>query len=178
MEQSLLPGTGVPLVSVFPYRSRAREIMFDFKFYGGRNVAHSIGYAMGDALAEALDNPGEWLLTCVPMTAAQEEKRGYNQSELLARAAARWVGARHDPALLAKRHETQVQHGLPAARREENVRGAFAAARPERIRGGKIVLCDDICTTGATLRACARALEEAGAAGIFCLTFLRTELEE
>jgi len=174
---ALVPGSRTPLVSVFSYHGKAKGIVFHMKFHDGRGYAPSIGYAMGDALAATLDNPGAWLFCPVPMTAAQEKERGYNHSALLARAAARWVGAGYDPALLAKLRETQTQHSLPAAQREQNVRGAYAAVRPERVKGRKIVLCDDICTTGATLRDCVRALEEAGASEILCLTFLRTELE-
>lgn len=182
---TLLPGTRTPLVSVFPYRSKVSGILLNFKFHGGRGYAHSIGYAMGDELMQAMvlpedktrDNPAGWLLCPVPMTAKQVKARGYNQSALLAQAAARWAGAAYAPGLLVKLRETQVQRSLPAAQREENVRDAFAAAQPKRIRGSKIVLCDDICTTGATLRACAKALEEAGAGEILCLTFLHT-LEE
>ena len=174
-EQSFVPGTTIPLVSVFPYRSRAKGILFNFKFRGGRKCAHSIGYAMGDALAQALDKPARWLLCPVPMTAAQVKARGYNQSALLASAAAKWTGADYTPSLLRKVRETDIQHNLHASQREENVRGAFEAAG--EIHGRKIVLCDDICTTGATLRACADALWNAGAEEIVCLTFLRTELE-
>ena len=177
---SLLEGTQIPLVSAFDYHSRASRILLNLKFHGGHKYAHSIGYAMGDAMLAAClpDKPEQWLFCCVPMTAAQVKARGYNQSELIAKAAARWVGAAYAPGLLRKLRETQAQHDLPAALRRENVDGAFAAAQPDKIVGQSVVLCDDICTTGATLRACVRALEEAGAREVVCLTYLRTELEE
>ena len=111
------------------------------------------------------------------MTAAQVKARGFNQSELLAKAAARWLNL--DAAqLLRKTRETQVQHDLPAAQREKNVDGAYSVIDPESVAGRSIVLVDDICTTGATMRACAKALRQAGAEEIVCLSFLRTELEE
>jgi len=103
--------------------------------------------------------------------------RGFNQSELLAKSAARWLGADYAP-LLRKTRETQTQHDLPAAQRQDNVTEAYDVAIPNKITGRCVVLCDDICTTGATLRVCAAALEEAGAREVICLTFLRTELEE
>jgi len=180
----LLPGAGwmepdMPLVSVFPYHSKARQILLNLKFHGGRGLAPSIGYAMADMLAASnlADKPG-WLFCAVPMTPAKVKQRGYNQSELLAKAAARWLGMEYAPGLLAKTRETPAQHGLPREERLTNLRGAFAAATPELICGRNIVLCDDICTTGVTLREAARALREAKAAEIVCLTYLRTDLEE
>ena len=157
LADALLPGTRIPLVSVFSYHSKAKGIFLRLKFSGMRKAAPHIGYAMGDALKRSLDKPAQWVLCPVPMTTKQIEARGYNQS-----------------ALLAKRRETRTQHSLPAAQREENVSGAYAAAG--KIKGRRIVLCDDICTTGATLRACCGALREAGAKEIVCLTFLRTEI--
>jgi len=175
----LLPGGDMPLVPVFTYHGGAAKILLSMKFHGAKNMAHSIGYAMADALAASklADKPG-WLFCAVPMTPAKEKERGYNQSELLARAAARWLGLEYAPGLLVKTRETQAQHGLPKEERQANISGAFAAADPGRVAGRDIVLCDDICTTGATLRDAARALREAGAGEIICLTYLRTDLEE
>lgn len=169
---STLPESDTPLVSVFPYHSGASRIMLNVKFHGARSSAPSIGYAMADAFAAAgQDKPG--LLFCsVPMTNASMRKRGYNQSELLAAAAARWLGAEHQPDLLIKTRETQVQHDLPKAERLTNMTNAFAAAQPETVRGRGIVLVDDICTTGATLCDAVRALRQAGAEEIICLTYL------
>ena len=174
-----LEGSDIPLVPVFTYHGGASKILLNMKFHGARSLAHSIGYAMADALAasQLADKPG-WLLCAVPMTRAKVRERGYNQSELLAGAAARWLGLEHAPGLLVKTRETRAQHGLPKEQRRVNVEGAFAAAKPERIAGRNIVLCDDICTTGATLREIARVLKEAGAREIICLTYLRTDLEE
>ena len=181
------PGVDIPLVSVFPYHSKASQILLNLKFHGGRGLAPSIGYAMADAMAAAMvspstapqlaDKPG-WRFCAVPMTPAKVKQRGYNQSELLAQSAARWLGREYAPGLLAKTRETPAQHGLSRERRQSNVSGAFAVANPGLICGHKIVLCDDICTTGATLREAARALREAGAVEIVCLTYLRTDLEE
>ncbi|MCL2300728.1 MAG: hypothetical protein FWC27_11365, partial [Firmicutes bacterium] len=145
----LLPGSDLPLVPVFTYHSGARRILLNMKFHGGRGLAHSIGYAMADALAASklADKPG-WLFCAVPMTPAGVKRRGYNQSELLAGAAARWLGMEHAPGLLTKTRETPAQHSLPREERLTNLRGAFAAADPARAAGRSIVLCDDTCTTG------------------------------
>jgi len=173
----LLPESDTPLVSVFTYHSEAQRILLNLKFHGGRGLAPSIGYAMADALAALADKP-DWLLCGVPMTPVKLKERGYNQSELLAKAAACWLGMGYEPGLLVKTRETLAQHGLPREQRQTNISGGFAAAGPGRIAGRRIVLCDDICTTGATLRDAVRALREAGAKEIICLTYLRTDLEE
>ncbi|MDR2753313.1 MAG: hypothetical protein LBB50_03280, partial [Oscillospiraceae bacterium] len=176
-----LPGTtpALPLISVFPYHSPASRVLLNFKFRNRVKHAPSIGYAMADAfLAYARHTEpdgGAWLFCCVPMTQEQVSVRGYNQSELLARYAARWAGADFLHDALQKNRATEVQHNLPAAEREKNVHGAFAAAKAEKLLGRRVALCDDICTTGATLRAAVAALVAAGAAEVVCLTFLRTE---
>ena len=179
LEPGLLEGTDIPLVSAFTYHSKARQILLNFKFHGAKNTAHSIAYAMADALSasKTADKPG-WLFCAVPMTPAKVKTRGYNQSELLAKAAARWLGMDFALGLLVKTRETQAQHGLQKEQRQSNIAGAFAAANPGLSWARKIVLCDDICTTGATLREAVRVLREAGAKDIICLTYLRTDLEE
>jgi len=179
LEPGLLENTDIPLISVFTYHSRARHILLNMKFHGAKNLAHSIAYAMADALSAShfADKP-DWLFCAVPMTPAKVKQRGCNQSELLARAAARRLGMDYAPGLLAKTRETSAQHDLPREERQANISGAFAAVDPALIWARKIVLCDDICTTGATLREAVRVLQAAGAAEIICLTYLRTDLEE
>ena len=173
----LVRDTRFPLVSVFGYHTQASRILLGVKYHGGRKNAHSIGYAMAEALAQAGLADEDALFCAVPMTERQVKARGFNHSELLARAAARWLGVEYAP-LLCKTRETETQHDLPAAQRDKNVAQAYAVAMPEKIAGRRVVLCDDICTTGATMRVCAAALREAGAGEVICLTFLRTELEE
>ncbi|HEX2120920.1 MAG TPA: ComF family protein [Thermoanaerobaculia bacterium] len=97
----------------------------------------------------------------VPMHRAKERKRGYNQAELLARALARRIGVACDMTLLERSHERATQSTLQKQQRAANVRGAFAAS--PRAEGKSVLIVDDICTTGETLRACAGALVRAGA---------------
>jgi len=101
----------------------------------------------------------------VPMHPSRERRRGYNQAELLARSLARRLGIRCDMALLLRRGEDRkTQSTLSRAARAANVRGAFAAS--SRAAGRRILLVDDICTTGETLRACAGALLRKDAARV------------
>jgi ComF family protein len=108
----------------------------------------------------------------VPLAAEREHERGYNQSALLARALAELAGLPYEPRGLRRVRHTHSQVGLSGDERHHNVRGAFQA-RPERVAGRSIVLVDDICTTGATLSACAVALCAAGAAQVWGLTLGR-----
>lgn len=100
----------------------------------------------------------------VPMSRAKLRRRGYNQAELLARALGSRLRIRCEPGLLVKRVERRTQSTLARAERAANVRGAFAAT--PRTESKSILLVDDVCTTGETLRACATALLRAGAARV------------
>ncbi len=100
----------------------------------------------------------------VPMHRARERRRGYNQAELLARALSQRTAVPCDMTLLTRRGGRATQSTLPKRARAANVRGAFAAS--PRVKGKAILIVDDICTTGETLRACATALRAAGAARV------------
>ena len=177
LKPTLLKNTQFKLVSVFTYHSRARRILLGVKFHNGRKNVHSIGYAMADALREAkLFRPG-MLFCAVPMTHKQIKTRKFNHSELLAKAAANWLDANYVP-LLCKTRETQTQHDLPAHEREKNVANAYEVTQPKLLKNRRIVLADDICTTGATMHACACALVQAGAKQVICLSYLRTDLDK
>ncbi|HYC89993.1 MAG TPA: phosphoribosyltransferase family protein [Thermoanaerobaculia bacterium] len=130
-----------------------------------------LGAALASLLEETMHARGDLAfdaLVAVPMGKAKERRRGYNQAEMLARALARRLGAGCDMTLLTRREEGATQSTLPKRERAANVRGAFAAS--SRVKGKAILVVDDICTTGETLRACATALRRAGAARVSALT--------
>lgn len=104
----------------------------------------------------------------VPLHAQRRRERGYNQSELLAAALCRRSGLVLAPALLERQKETRSQVGLGALERQANVADAFTAL--SAAAGRHVLLIDDVYTTGATLRACAQALHEAGASQVLALT--------
>jgi len=120
--------------------------------------------ALAALLEETLRDREFDVVAGVPMHAAKERKRGYNQAELLARALSRRIGVACDMRLLTRRTAGAAQSTLPKRDRAANVRGAFAAS--PRAKGKSILVVDDICTTGETLRACASALRDAGAARV------------
>jgi ComF family protein len=112
-------------------------------------------------------------ITPVPLHWRRLHQRRYNQSAELARAIAGLCGKPYRPQILARRRPTAQQVGLSAAARLRNVEGAFAvpAGMRAEISGRRVLLVDDVHTTGATVRACARVLKRAGASGVDVLTF-------
>lgn len=114
----------------------------------------------------------DWLVP-VPLHPARERERGYNQSELLTRGLSVQIGVPLLTTALRRTRRTAIQMQLNAAERQQNVAGAFDCQDP-RVRGKRLVVIDDVCTTGATLNACAVSLLKAGAVSVMGLTLART----
>ena len=109
----------------------------------------------------------------VPMHRAKLRRRGYNQAELLARALAKRIGVRCETALLTKKRDHGAQSRLARSERAANVRDAFQAS--PRAASRRILLVDDVITTGETIRACAKALADAGAKRVAAAVVAKTE---
>ena len=119
----------------------------------------------------------EVLVVPIPLHRAKQRQRGFNQAELIARAALKHgpAGVRFqlNPHLLERRRVTQSQIGLTQQQRRANLGGAFRVVKPEKITGREVLLVDDVFTTG-TVSECARVLRRAGAAEIWVATVART----
>ena len=153
--------------AVWYYRGKVRESLRRYKFRGQRNLAGCYGRLLAMKLLQT--NPeGFDLITWVPISPLRRLRRGFDQDELLAKAVARELGI---PCcrVLRKIRNNPPQSGLPDyARRRANVLGAYRLTRPELVEGKRIVLVDDILTTGATAGECARMLLTAGAKEVHC----------
>lgn len=112
-------------------------------------------------------------VACVPLHATRVRERGYNQARVLGVLLARRLGKPFIPGCLQRIRMTPTQTHLTAPQRAANVRGAFKAKNPVWVSGLRIVLVDDVMTTGATVNECARALKEAGAARVYVVTVAR-----
>lgn len=113
------------------------------------------------------------LVVPVPLYPVRQRERSYNQAAVLARELAGRIGRRCEAAALARVRHTETQTALDAPRRRENMRGAFAAIRPEMVRHRRVLLVDDVMTTGATLNECARVLKRSGAYKVWAVTLAR-----
>ena len=169
---------GLRCAAPLRYEGLAKAGLHRFKFQGMSSAAGPLGELVARCAAEQLS--GEFdTVTWVPVSAKRLRQRGYDQARLLAeRACALWDTA--PVRLLDKTVHNPAQSGLKeGAARRDNARGVYRAADPDGTRGRRILLVDDICTTGATLAECARVLREAGAADVVCaaaaLTPLRAE---
>lgn len=153
--------------AIWYYEEDIRRAIHRYKF---RRATH-LAPKFGRQLADQLRDQGPWdydLLTWVPVSAQRKRRRGYDQCQLLAE----FVGAelgREPVRLLKKIRNTPAQSGisLPAERRA-NVLGAFCVCEEADIRGKRILLLDDVYTTGATAEECARVLLTAGAGEVHC----------
>jgi ComF family protein len=157
--------------SVALFEGVLRQAIHRFKYERLSSMAEPFGEMLADFWrAEQL--AADWLIP-VPLHSSRERDRGYNQSELLARQLARRVNVPLSGRGLRRTRATAVQMTLNAAQRRENVAGAFECVEP-RVRGARVVIVDDVGTTGATLDACAQAVLKAGAAAVMGLTLART----
>lgn len=135
------------------------KLIHNLKYNGAFGLAKPIAQLMIDAWAK-------WKLSVdvvlsVPLHAQRERKRGYNQSDLLAKAFSEGVGLPYHPDLLRRTRFTTPQVGLSAVERLENVQNAFEAG--SQVQNKHVLLIDDVCTTGATMAAAAEALQAVGA---------------
>ena len=157
------------------YGRVARQLALKLK-YGGRMGAAD---TMAALMARHLPADAE-LLTPVPLHRWRLWSRGYNQAGLIAAALARAGGVAVAPDALRRTRRTPVLRGMSGAERARAVRGAFAVspARAARVKGARVVLVDDIHTSGATADACVAALLDAGAARVSVLCWARVLDEE
>ncbi len=160
------------MVSGYRYSGLVRRAILALK-YGNRP---GLAAPLAAALAEVVERPGgEAGLCAVPMHAEREAARGYNHAALLAAELARCWGLPLLPAdALRRLRATPTQVQLDYEGRLANVREAFSA-QAGAVRGQSIVLIDDVCTTGATLNACAEELLSAGAANVSAITLARAQ---
>ena len=155
------------------YDDASRPLILSFK-HGDRMHLHmTFGPWLKRAGAEFLQDCD--MVVPVPLHWRRMVARRYNQSALLAESIARGTGIEYRPSLLKRIRHTPVQGHLSAKDRYRNVKSAFVVAEKSKaeVRGKKIVLVDDVYTTGATIEECAKTLYEAGAARIDVLTVAR-----
>ena len=148
------------------YEKAVRDALLRLKFQGASEIAEPLGELVARCAAEQFG--GEFdTVTWVPVSRKRLRRRGYDQAELLARSACR-LWETEPVRLLEKTADNPAQSGIrDAAARRANVLGVYEAVGD--VTGKRVLLIDDICTSGATLTECVRVLENAGAERVVCV---------
>ncbi len=182
----LAPPEFARAVAYAEYDAEMREMLHLLKFDGVREVA---SHVLGEWLAKAVlklegETARDLIVIPVPLFAARERSRGFNQSKLLAEAALKWLHKLRrgwklqlDTKSLARVKDTRALFTMQPHDRRRNLRGAFRVVNADAIKGREVLLIDDIMTTGATARECARVLLRGGAAKVWVATVAKAQPE-
>ena len=154
-------------VPVFLYEPPIQDAILRYKFHGmrsyDRQFAHWMSVIVRDKLAGKYD-----LISWVPCSALRRWSRGYDQAELLAKALAEELVVQAACTLRKVRHNRKQSQTVGTAQRKANVLRAYRPWKPEQFRGKRILLIDDVLTTGATMSECGKTLRLAGAGELVC----------
>jgi ComF family protein len=151
-----------PTFALGPYEGVLRSAILSLKFRGVRGAGSMIGKWIGQRIFWPLE-----VVVPVPLHPQRQRERGYNQAAIIARGVATASRTRFLANALARRRSTVPQSSLGVSERRENVEGAFGASeRIDQVRGRRVLVVDDVVTTGATVAACAAMLRGAGARSV------------
>ena len=154
--------------SALHYEGTVRKAIHRYKFSGVRAYSKAFGVLTAQA---ALDHGFTADLVSWPSVSKKRlRERGYDQGELLAREVGRLLSVPVQPVLEKTRHTAPQSELEENSARQANARGAYALLPEIDLTGKRVVLVDDVVTSGATLSACAALLRQAGAAEVYCLT--------
>ena len=155
--------------SAFAYDDASKDLILSFKFHdkteNAKLVAQMMYVAGEDIFKEGVD-----VIMPVPLHYTRLLKRRYNQSALLGRELSKLSGIECDNLTLVRHKKTRPQVELSGLERQRNVRDVFSIKREDKVKGKRVLLIDDVLTTGATLRECGKCLKKAGAKSVDTLT--------
>lgn len=154
-------------LSLFTYRGEGRRIIHEIKFEGNKKLGFWVGKQMGKKIQK-----GHWkdsldMILPIPLHFKRLQERGFNQSEKLAKGITAILNISLETNLLRRIVDTPHQTDLSRKQRQENIKNAFQVEDPEILLGKRILLVDDVYTTGSTIDACAKVLKEAGAKKVY-----------
>lgn len=167
----------IPMLSgtfaLWYYEGHVRQSLLRFKFRRRRSYALSYGWILAQELQDIYKRYD--LITWVPVSRRRKLKRGFDQVELIAHALCKELQVTPVACLKKIRHNPPQSSMATAARRRANVLGVYKVPNPELVAGKRILLLDDIITTGATISECAKMLMAAGAKEVYGVAIAATE---
>ena len=158
-------------ICVYSYAGVGGSLVRALKYNSTKILARQMGEEIAQACLKNLPDRMDYICF-VPMQPDRERRRGFNQGELIARAAAESLGVSCEP-LLLRLHRTRRQVTLSDAQRRNNLKDAFGVKDGYDLRGKSVLLIDDVFTTGSTAKYCAKALRMAGAKQIYFAAFAK-----
>lgn len=158
----------------FLYEGPIRDLIHSFKYNQKTHLRNPLALLTLEGLNSFLMSQDLHLIVPVPLHRSRLRQRGFNQAVLLGRVISSHLSLPIFPDALVRTRPTEPQIDLSAAERRINVKGAFTVFRPDRIAGKRILLLDDVMTTGSTMDECAKELKKAGADAVIAATIART----
>lgn len=165
------------LAAALEYTETVSEAVVNYKYHGHRNYSRFFAYLLECAVDKRFAGMAFDAVVYVPMAPKQQRKRGYNQAELLAVSLGKHLEAPLCHDVLRKNTKANMQHLLRAEERVENAKNSYFAGK-EEITGKRILLCDDVATTRATLNVCAKILKEQGAKSVYGAVIAATQAKK
>ncbi len=159
----------VSCISLFKYVGKVRNFIHHFKFRGRKDISNYLVYKISEENIKSITKYDFDYITCVPLSKQRKRMRGYNQSECFARDLGKKIEIPYKDFLI-KILDNPPQHELPAVKRIANVKGVYSVLKTSELKDKNILLCDDIVTTGNTLKECVRVLKKYGAKSVVCCT--------
>lgn len=157
-------------MSAFEYKGLIRQCILKYKFSLREAYASSLAFVPAQDICTFFEGVNVDFLTHVPSHKNKRRKRGFDNAGLLAREISRLTGIPHEEKILVKVRDTKNQSELHRRERAKNVKGAYQVSAKKKVKGKKIILIDDVFTTGFTTMEVARQLKKAGAAYVFVYT--------
>lgn len=155
------------------YEGPVKEILSGLKYKGRPYYAEKMVKVMSDRSQGFIDDVDLDLILPVPMYKKKERKRGFNQSQLIAKGLSSTLGLDYDPHVLEKNRNTAPMSSLSSGERRINLHNSFSLGynKKNQIENKNILLIDDVYTTGSTADACASVLKDNGASEVYIFTF-------
>lgn len=160
--------------ATFLYEGPIRDLIHSFKYNQRTHLRYPLALLSLEGVIEVIADHKPQLIIPVPLHRSRLRHRGFNQAALLGRVLSRQLILPMVPDALIRNRATEPQITLAASERRVNVNGAFSVARPDDVVGKRILLLDDVMTTGSTMNECSKELKKAGADMVIAVTVART----